>query len=61
MIELEEVETALKLKSEERKVEGPTGVVVEMLRAGGKGCLESLTRIFNEVFENKLPDKWMLS
>ena len=37
---------------------GPTGVVFKMLRAGGKGCLESL-RIFNEVlFENKLPDKF---
>ena len=41
---------------------GPTGVVFKMLRAGGKGCLESLIRIFNEVlFENKLPDNLMLS
>ena len=44
------------------KASGPTGVVIEMLRAGGKGCLESLTRIFNEMlFENKLPDEWKLS
>ena len=32
----------------------PTGVVIEMLRAGSGSCLESLKRIFNEVlFENK--------
>lgn len=32
------------------------------MRAGGKGCLESLTRIFNEVlFENKLLDNWVFS
>ena len=44
------------------KASGPTGVVVEMLRAGGKSCLESLTRIFNEMlFENKLPGEWKLS
>ena len=45
-----------------RKVSGPTGVVFKMLRAGGKGCFKSLIMVFNEVlFENKLPDKFMLS
>ena len=38
------------------KASGPTSVVFLMLRAGAKGCLESLPRNFNEVlFENKLP------
>ena len=41
---------------------GPTGVVFKVLRAGGKGWLESLIRIFNKVlFENKHPDNFMLS
>ena len=45
MIELE-AETSLKcMKS--GKVSRPTGFVVEMLRAGFKGCLGSLTRNFN--------------
>ena len=37
MIELKEVETALKDMS--RKTSGPTGIVTEMLRTGGKRCL----------------------
>lgn len=40
---------------------GSTGVVVEMLGAGGKGCLESLKGIFNDMlFQNKLPNNWKL-
>ena len=38
MIELEDVETALRHMNS-RKVSVSTGVVVEMSRAGGKGCL----------------------
>ena len=45
MIQLEEVETALKYMNSV-KVSGPTSVVVEMLRAEGKLCLASLTKIF---------------
>ena len=53
VIKLEEVDIVLKhMKS--GKASGPTGVVMEMLSAGGKDYLESLKRIFNEVlFENK--------
>ena len=43
-----------------RKASRSTGVVVEILRT--EGCLESLTRIFNEaLFESKLLDNWMLN
>lgn len=46
MVELKEVETALKhMKS--MKVSGSTRVVVGMFIT--EGCVESLTRIFNEV------------
>ena len=47
-IRLEEVKIALKyMKS--RKTSEPIGVVIEILWAEGKSCLESLKRIFNEV------------
>ena len=48
MIKLEKVETTLKyMKS--RKTSQPTSFVVELLRSGRKSCLESLTKIFNEI------------
>lgn len=60
IIELKEAETALKDMKPWRAI-GSTGVVVEMLGAGGKGCLESLKGIFNDMlFQNKLPNNWKL-
>ena len=45
MIELEVEASSKCMKS--GKVSRPTGFAVEMLRAGFKGCLASLTRNFN--------------
>ena len=60
MIKLEEAETTLKyMKS--RKTSQPTSFVVELLRSGRKSCLESLTKIFMRLFQNKLLNNWMLS
>lgn len=45
-----------------RKASGPIGAVAEMLKTECECCLESLTRIFNDVlFENTLLGDWMLS
>lgn len=59
IIELKEAETALKDMKRWRTI-GSTGVVVEMLGAGGKGCLESLKGIYDMLFQNKLPNNWKL-
>ena len=41
---------------------GPSGVAIELFKAGGDKCLISLTNIFNDImFEDKLPGKWTLS
>lgn len=54
-IRLEEVKIALKYMKRGKTSE-PTGVVIEILWAEGKSCLESLKRIFNEVvFEIESP------
>ena len=38
-----------------RKVNGPSGVAIELFKAGGDKCLKSLTNIFNGVlFKDKL-------
>ena len=40
---------------------GPSGVAIEMFKAGGDKSLKSLTNIFNDIlFKNKLPEEWML-
>ena len=40
------------------KASGPSGVVLEMFRAGGDKCLKSLTNIFNDILlKNKLPEE----
>ena len=44
------------------KASGPSGVALEMFKAGRDKCLKSLTNIFNDIlFKNKLPEEWMLS
>ena len=42
------------------KVSGPTGVAVELFKAGEDKFLKSLTNIFNDIlFKDKLPEEWM--
>ena len=44
------------------KASGPSGVALEMFKAGEDKCLKSLTNIFNNIlFKDKLPVEWMLS
>ena len=44
------------------KASGPSGVALEMFKAGGDKCLKSLTNIFNDIlFKNNLLKEWMLS
>ena len=38
------------------KVSGPSGVAIELFKAGGDKCWKSLTNIFNDIlFKDKLP------
>ena len=60
-IEVEEVRCAMN-QMKIGKASGPSGVAVEMFKAGGDKCLKSSTNIFNDIlFKNKLPEEWMLS
>ena len=60
-IEVEKVQCAMN-RMKIRKASGPSGVVIELFRAGGDTCLKSLTNIFNDIlFKDKLPEEWMLS
>ena len=60
-IEVEEVRCAMN-RMKIGKASGPSGVALEMFKAGGDKCLKSLTNIFNDIlFKNKLPEEWMLS
>ena len=44
------------------KANWPSGVAIELFKAGGDKCLKSLTHIFNNIlFKDKLPEEWMLS
>ena len=37
------------------KTSGPSGVAIELLKAGGDKCLKSLTNIFNDIlFKDKV-------
>ena len=60
-IEVEEVWCAMNcLKI--GKASGPSGVAIEVFKAGGHKCLKSLTNIFNDIlFKDKLSEEWMLS
>ena len=60
-IEVEEVQCAMN-QMKIGKASGPSGVALEMFKAGGEKFLKSLTNIFNDIlFKNKLPEEWMLS
>lgn len=45
----------------ERKMTGPSGVILEMVKIGEEPCLSSLTTVFNVLFAGKLPEEWVLS
>ena len=60
-IEVEEVQCAMN-QMKIGKASGPSGVALEMFKAGREKFLKSLTNIFNAIlFKNKLPEEWMLS
>ena len=59
-IELEKAEEEMKHTKSE-KVNGPTAVVIEMLKVDGEHCLKLMTKIFNEVLFEKKLSVWMLS
>ena len=56
-IEVEDVQCAMN-HMKIRKASGPSGVAIELFKAGGDMCLKSLTNIFNDIlFQNKLPEE----
>ena len=60
-IEIEEMWCAMN-RIKIRKASGPSGVALEMFKAGGDTCLEALTNIFNDIlFKDKVPEEWMLN
>ena len=60
-IEVEEVQCAMN-RMKIKKASGPSGVTIEIFKAGRDKCLKSLTNIFNKIlFKNKLLEEWMLS
>ena len=60
-IEVEEVWCAMN-QMKIGKASGPSGVALEMFKAGGDKCLKCLTTIFNYIlFKDKLLAEWMLS
>ena len=59
--EVEEVRCAMN-RMKIGKASEPSGVCVEMFKACGDKCLKSLTNIINEIlFQDKLPEEWILS
>ena len=60
-IEVEEVQCAMnRMKIE--KEGGPSGVAIELFKAGGDKCLKFLTNLFNDIlFKDTLLEKWILS
>ena len=56
-IEVEEVLCAMN-RMKIGKASGPSGLVIELFKAGGDKCLKSLTNIFNDIlFKDKLPEE----
>ena len=54
-IENEEVGCAMN-HTKIRKASGPSGVAIELFKAGGDKCLKSLTNMFNDILlKDKLP------
>ena len=60
-IEVEQVRCAMN-HMKIGKASGPSGVALELFKAGGDKCLKSLTNTFNDIlFKYQLPKEWMLS
>ena len=59
-VDIEEVSRAMNNMNNE-KANGPSGVILEMVKIGEEPCLSSLTTIFNVLFAGKLLDEWVLS
>ena len=60
-IEVEEVRCANN-RIKIGKASRPSGVALELFKAGGDKCIKSLTNIFNDIlFQDKLPEEWILS
>ena len=60
-MEVEEVHCEMN-RMEIEKASGPSGVAIELFKAGEDNCLKSLTNIFNDIlFKDKLSEEWMLS
>ena len=43
------------------KASGPSGVALEMFKAGGDKCLKYLNNTFNIFLKDEIPEVWMLS
>lgn len=59
-VDIEEVSRAMNNMNNE-KANGPSGVILEMVKIGEEPCLSSLTTVFNVLFAGKLPEEWVLS
>ena len=60
-MEVEELQHAINLMKI-GKASGPSGVALEMLKAGEDKCSMSLINRFDKIlFKEKLPEEWMLS
>ena len=60
-IEVKEVWCAMNLMKI-GKARGPSGVAIELFKAGGDKCLKSLTNIFSDIlFKDMLLEEWTLS
>ena len=60
-IEVEDVQRAMNL-IKIGKASGTSEVALESFKAGGDKCWKSLINVFNDIlFEDKLPEEWMLS
>ena len=55
--EVEEVRCAMN-RMKIAKASGPSGVAIELIKAGGDKCLKCLTNMFNNIFfKDKLPEE----
>ena len=55
--ELEEARGAMN-RMKIAKASGPSGVAIELIKAGGDKCLKCLTNMFNNIFfKDKLPEE----
>ena len=46
------------LKMREGKACGPSGIVIEMVKAGGDAMLDVITDLINMIIKEQIPDDW---